>query len=56
MEEGLMPGAEGTTNCATCGTLVWKTDVPSKKTGNCWHCEIKRLNKKLAECRKETKR
>ena len=41
-----MSDAEGTTHCAseTCGALVWKIDVPSKRTGNCWRCEVKRLN------------
>jgi len=47
-----MPKAEGTTNCATCGTLVYQTEVPTKKNGNCWRCEIKRLKKELAECKK----
>jgi len=32
-----------TTNCKDCGALVYVTDVPSKKTGNCWRCEVKRL-------------
>jgi hypothetical protein len=32
-----------TTNCVTCGALVYVTDVPSKLTGNCWRCEVKRL-------------
>jgi len=37
-----------TTNCKTCGTLVWKTDTIR---GTCWRCEIKRLkndNKQLS--------
>jgi len=37
-----------TTNCATCRALVWTTDVPDKKTGNCWRCEVKRLQRRLA--------
>lgn len=32
-----------TVNCSECGTLVWATDIPSKRTGFCWRCEIKRL-------------
>lgn len=32
-----------TVNCKECGTLVWATDIPSKMTGFCWRCEIKRL-------------
>lgn len=30
-------------NCKHCKTLVWATDIPSKKTGFCWRCEIKRI-------------
>ena len=33
-----------TVNCNACGALTWATDIPSKKTGFCWRCEIKRLN------------
>lgn len=32
-----------TVNCKYCRTLIWTTDVPSKKSGFCWRCEIKRL-------------
>lgn len=32
-----------TENCATCKALVWETDVPTKTTGNCWRCEVRRL-------------
>lgn len=34
-----------TTNCKNdeCGALVYVTDVPFKKSGFCWRCEIKRL-------------
>jgi len=34
---------DDTANCKTCKALVWKDDVPNKKTGNCWKCEIKKL-------------
>lgn len=30
-----------------CAALVYKADVPTKKTGNCWRCEVKRLNNLL---------
>jgi len=33
-----------TTNCKKCGALVYVADVPSKKSGFCWRCEVKRLN------------
>lgn len=32
-----------TVNCATCKALIWEDDVPIKKSGNCWRCEVKRL-------------
>jgi len=38
-----------TTNCNTCGALVYRIDVPSKKTGNCWRCEVKRQRKLIVE-------
>lgn len=36
-----------TVNCATCKALVWEVDVPVKATGNCWRCEVKRLQRAL---------
>ena len=33
-----------TTNCKKCGVLVYETDIPSKKNGFCWRCEVERLN------------
>jgi len=32
-----------TTNCKECRTLVYETDIPSKKSGLCWRCELDRL-------------
>jgi len=44
-----MPNTEGTANCSTCGALVWEINIPTKKTGNCWRCEVKRLNSVIKE-------
>jgi hypothetical protein len=37
------------THCRSCQALVYKTDVPTKRSGCCWRCEVKRLNDRLAE-------
>ena len=39
--------ARAPTNCRSCKTLVWHVDIPSFKTGNCWRCEVERLNDRV---------
>ncbi len=39
-------------NCKCCGVLVYEIHIPSKRSGNCFRCEISRLkeeNKRLLE-------
>jgi len=42
-----------TTNCKMCETLVYETDIPTKRTGNCWRCEIERLRSEIARLEQE---
>lgn len=41
------------TNCRTCKALVYALTVPTKSTGNCWRCEVKRLQGMLDSVCKE---
>ena len=35
------------TNCTSCGILVYEVNIPSKRSGRCWHCEIANLRSQL---------
>lgn len=48
-----------TVNCKSCGALVYDHDIPSKKTGYCWRCQVHYLtaeNKRLRAALEHSRR